>query len=292
MKTIFFRWIAGEKNSGYKYIKHDFRLYANLPPHIMKKMVFDILYCDGELKEIINTKTNTLDEKVSRIREYYNKLYDRQLEIFNRLKNAGIISKNLDFNTNKLTLHGVIACSRELRQEIEQDEEKRKKFIKDVKLMIGCLAALLGTEILYIVDHKDESTLNIHFALLNLRTKPQIELAPMFGLSDDEVKKLEKGTGKTITGTFVKNYFKDKLRDYQFTYSTLQDWIYNFFRYYLNYDIERGIHKEARIMSGEPWFAWKHINPHLLSSPILRKRYAEYLLKKIFEEQEKEKKNR
>lgn len=246
-------------------LKHDLRLYTkevlSRITHIDPNKKIRILQCDPSLYGIINSN-KTPEEKLELVRkQYIPQLKEKQKEAFMRLKEQGIINKNQGFKLSKFMVQGLIATSRELREELENDPQKMEQFIKTAKAYINTFAASMGVDVIYIVVHNDESTINIHFAVSNLRSR---EPSPPSFIPPELREKLKKGHGKTIASTLKPKLHEKNLQEYQLTYSTLVDFTYLFFSRYLDPLIERGITKEEHIQRGDHWTTYTHVNPHQL----------------------------
>jgi len=262
MRTVIFRIKPLSNGQATKVFKHDLRLYTtDLPSHIHPDIDKNIeVWCGPELYNILNSnESNT--EKLNKVRDFIKKLEQEQREEFKKMKEAGIVGKNQGYKLTNPVIEGVITLGRELRAELEQ-EGKINEFIKNSHIFVKSLSALFGAELIYYVVHHDETTVNIHFAMKNLRTHPPA-FTSLIPLTDEQKERIKKGIGKSISNTFKMNTMRPYLTDYQFTFSELQDFVFNYFNS-LYPPLER-VRKEERIKRGEPIVNWKAVDPHKLT---------------------------
>jgi len=261
---------AGKQGS--RFFKHDFRLYKNMPPHILPGHGINIMTIDEELYSILS-ESATREEKIKKVNIFYNELYDWQKSAFNSMKKEGYIAKNLHFhNTQNTTMIGVIALSKDLQNEAVNNIETLHRIDEVVLSFCEDFSKLFGVELIYVVRHDDEKAINYHFCITNLRIAPDVKVAPRFGLSEDLIEKIRKGIGKTMTATFTKNVYA--VREYQFKFAVLQDLFYNYIEInFPNLHIERGKRRIERKREGEDWVRYHHIPLSVLkNSPSLSER--------------------
>jgi len=272
MRTLIFRLMKASAKQGSRFFKHDFRLYKNMPPHIDTDKHINILTIDEELFSILSSSTSR-EEKVKKVNEYYKSLYNWQKTVFNSLKREGYIPKNLHFlNTQNTAMIGIIALSKDLQSEVDVNAETMNKIREAVLTFSEDFARLFGVQLIYVVEHMDELSVNYHFCTTNLRIAPDVKIAGKFGLQEGEIEKIKKGIGKMLSATFVKNAYA--VREYQFKFAEIQDMFYNYISInYPDLKIERGKKREERKQNGEDWVRYHHIPLSVLkNSPYLSER--------------------
>jgi len=227
---------------------HDLRLYSpeELPSYINPERTHEnrILVALKDLpksKEDINSFIEVLEQE------------NRQL--FQELKSAGKIPKNVGYRIKRPFVSGILTLSHEAQKKL-REEKLLDKFLEHAREYLDLLAKALGTDLLYAVVHLDETAPHIHFALRNLVYKsPDPNALKELGW-EDLSDTLEKAQGKAISFLFFGDTGLRRLskREHQIHFSRLQDTL-EFFR---PLGFGRGTPKKERLARGEPY--WKVIN--------------------------------
>lgn len=262
-------------------LEHDFRQYEylgkNLPRHINEHKVKDnlILYINPfiakklqlqptvgktfkfeELKDL----TQRVDETLKVFAEINEKEKEKRKYLEEKLKIKITANPFVGFiiNFSKLAQKEIVE-----KLGIEYIADKVKNFV------LTFFEDIMGSQVLYLVCHLDESSPHFHGMIKNYRTykykfvrkKDLIEDVYFNYLLEklriiDLKEKIANGLFKTFSGSFSSNTTELKRPDsYKLPFSFLQDITALYFR---DLGFERGKPKEERLAEGEPY--WKIIS--------------------------------
>ena len=279
MKAISIRLKTAEGKES-RYVVHDLRLYdpEKLPSYIDPSR-------NPQNKVLVWGLAEGPPRTREEAEELLKKVEEESRELFKELKKTGYVAKNQGYKLKNHLAHGILTLSHEAQKDLK-DHRKLEEFFHRAKEYLSTLAKALGTDLVYVVVHLDETAPHIHFAFRNLRTRePDPEAVKRLGWGEEELEALRRGVGKSVIATFQGSVAKS-WRGYNLHFSRLQDSL-NFFE---PIGFGRGVPKKERMADGEPYWRWTARSVRRLHEDLPRE--IEHTEKRLKELEEKIRKAR